>query len=64
MPGDGETDAGTCGDIMRPGNGIRRSPCPEMKLRKLEKLSMNEYTKKGVTPAAAIVGRLKIGSES
>jgi hypothetical protein len=64
MPDDEETDAGTCGDIMKPGNRIRRNPCPGMKPRKWEKLPMNEYTEKDVTPAAVIADRLKIGSES
>jgi hypothetical protein len=64
MPGDGETDVGTCDDIMKPRNGIRRSPCPETKLRRWEKLPTNEYTGKGVTPTAVIADRLKIGSES
>jgi hypothetical protein len=27
-------DAGMCSDIMRPGNGTRRSPCPGTKLQK------------------------------
>jgi hypothetical protein len=62
MPDDGETDAGTCGDIMKPGNGIRRSLCPETKPRKWEKLPMNKCTEKGVTPIAAIADRLKIRS--
>jgi hypothetical protein len=62
--GDGEIDAGTCGYIMMPGNGIRRSPYPGMKPQKWEKLLTNECTKKGVTPAAAIVDKLKIESES
>jgi hypothetical protein len=53
-----------CGDIMKPGNGIRRSPCPGTKPRKWGKLPMNEYTEKDVTPAAAITDRLRIGSES
>jgi hypothetical protein len=61
--GDGETNAGTCGDIMMSGNGIRRSPYPETKLRKWEKLLMNKCTEKGVTLAVAIVDKLKIGSE-
>jgi hypothetical protein len=64
MPGDEETDAGTCGDIMKPGNGIRCSPCPETKPRKWGKLPTNEYTEKGVTPVVAIADELKIESES
>jgi hypothetical protein len=63
-PDDGEIYAGTCGDIMMPGNKIRHSPYPETKPRKWEKLPTNECTEKGVTPAAAIVDKLKIGSES
>jgi hypothetical protein len=64
MLGDGETDVGTCGNLMMPGNGILRSPYPETKLRRWEKLPMNECIEKGVTPITVIVDRLKIGSES
>jgi hypothetical protein len=64
MPGDEETDAETCGDIMKPGNEIWHNPCPETKPQRWEKLPTNECTEKGVTPAAAIANRLKIGSES
>jgi hypothetical protein len=64
MLGDGETNAGTCGDIMKLGNEIRRSPSPETNPRRWEKLPTNECTEKGVTLAAVIVDRLKIGSES
>jgi hypothetical protein len=64
MPDDGEIDAGTCSDILKPGNGIRRSPCPGTKPQRWEKLLTNECTDKGVTPTAAIADRLKIGSES
>jgi hypothetical protein len=64
MLGDEETDAETCGDIMKLGNGIRRSPCPGMKPQKWEKLPTNEYIEKDVTPAIVIADRLKIGSES
>jgi hypothetical protein len=49
---DGGTDAGTCGDITRLGNGTRRSPYPRTKLQKWEKLPMSEYTEKdGILPA-------------
>jgi hypothetical protein len=41
MPSDGETDARMCGDIMKPGNGIRRIPCPETKPQKWEKRPTN-----------------------
>jgi hypothetical protein len=64
MPGDGEIDAEMCGDILKRGNGTRRSLCLGMKPRKWEKLPMNEYTEKGITPAAVIAYRLKIESES
>jgi hypothetical protein len=64
MPGDKETDAEMCGDIMKPGNGIWRSPCLGTKPQKWEKLLTNEYTEKDVTPAALITDRLRIGSES
>jgi hypothetical protein len=63
-PGDGETDVETCSDIVMLGNGIRHSLCPETKPLKWEKLPTNECTEKGITPAAAIADRLKIGSES
>ena len=59
MPGDGETDAGMCGGIMKLGNRTQHNPYPRTKLRKWEKLLMNEYTEKDATPAAAIVDRLK-----
>jgi hypothetical protein len=64
MLGDTETKAETCGGIMKPVNGIRHSPCPEMKPRKLEKLLTNGYTEKGFTPTVVIADRLKIGRES
>jgi hypothetical protein len=64
MPGDEETDAETCGDIMKLGNRIQRSPYPVMKPQKWEKLPMKEYTEKDITPAALIADRLRIGSES
>ena len=64
MPGDGETDAGTCGNIMKLGNGIRHSPCPETKPQRWKKLRTNECTKKGVTPTAAIIIGLKNESEN
>jgi hypothetical protein len=64
MPGDRETDTGTFDDIMKPGNGIQHSPCPETKPQKWEKLPTNECTEKGVTPVAVIASKLKIGSKS
>jgi hypothetical protein len=64
MPNDEETNAETCDDIMKPGNGIQHSPCPGTKPRKWEKLPTNEYTEKDVTPAVVIADRLRIGSES
>ena len=64
MLGDGEIDTRTCGDIMKPRNGIQRSPCPETKPRKWEKLSTNKCIEKGVTPTVAIADKLKIGSKS
>ena len=62
--GDKETDVETCGDIMKSGNGIWRSPCPGTKPPKWGKLLTNEYTEKDVTPAAVIADRLRIESES
>jgi hypothetical protein len=58
------TDVGTCGNIMKPGNGIRRSLYPETKPQRWEKLLTNECTKKGATLAAAITDKPKTGSES
>jgi hypothetical protein len=58
------TDVGTYNDIMKLGNGIRRSPCPEMKPRRWERLLMSECTEKGVTLATAIADKLRTGSES
>jgi hypothetical protein len=46
MPGDEETYAEMCGDIMKPGNGIWRSPCPGTKPQKWGKLPTNEYTER------------------
>jgi hypothetical protein len=60
--GDGGTNARTCGDIMKPGNGIRRNSYSKMKPQRWEKLPMNECSEKGVTLAAAIVDKLKSGS--
>jgi hypothetical protein len=54
MPGDGETDAEMCGDIMKLENRIQHNPYPGTKPRKWGKLPMNEYTKKDATPTAAI----------
>jgi hypothetical protein len=57
--GDGETDAGMYGDIMRPGNGIWHSPYPKMKPRRWEKLPMSECTEKGVTLTVVISDKLR-----
>jgi hypothetical protein len=59
MPGDGETNVRMCGDITKPENGTRRNPYLGTKLRKWEKLLMNEYTEKDATPTVAIADRLK-----
>ena len=59
MLGDGETDTGTCGDIMKSENGTQRNPYLGTKPQKWEKLLMKEHTKKGATPATAIADRLK-----
>jgi hypothetical protein len=48
-----------CGDIMKPGNRIRRNPCPRTKPRKWGKLPTNEYTEKDTTPTIAIIDRLR-----
>jgi hypothetical protein len=64
MPSNKEKDAQMCSDIMKPGNGIRRSLCLGMKPRKWRKLSRNEYTEKGATPTAVIVDRLRSECES
>jgi hypothetical protein len=49
---------------MKLGNGVQRSSCPETKPRKWEKLPTNECIEKGVTLAAAIADKPKIGSKS
>jgi Na+-transporting NADH:ubiquinone oxidoreductase subunit NqrC len=64
MPGDGETDAGMCGDITKPENGTWRNPYLGAKLWKWEKLLMNECTEKDATPAVAIVDGLKNGNRN
>jgi hypothetical protein len=61
---DGGTDAGTCGDITRLGNGIRRSPYLRTKPQKWEKLLTSEYTEKGGTLAAVITDKLRTKSGS
>jgi hypothetical protein len=58
------TDTGTCRDIMRLGNRIRRSSYPGTKLQKWEKLSTSEYTKKDGTLANVIADKLKTESRS
>jgi hypothetical protein len=60
----GGTDAGTYGDIMKLGNWIRRSPYPETKPQRWEKLPMSEFTRKGVTLTAAIADKLRTVNES
>jgi hypothetical protein len=62
--GDGGTDTRTCSDIMKSGNGVWRSPYPETKPQRWEKLLTNEYTEKGVALAAVIADKLKTGSVS
>jgi hypothetical protein len=59
MASDGETDDGMCGDIMKPENRTQRNPYLGTKPQKWEKLLMNDHTKKGTTPASAIVVMLK-----
>jgi hypothetical protein len=56
---DGGTDAGTCGNIMRLGNGIRHSSYPGMKPQKWEKLLAGVYTRKGKTLVAEIADKLR-----
>jgi hypothetical protein len=53
------TDAITPGDIMKPGNEIRRSLCREMRSRRWEKLQMNESSGRERIPADVIVDKLK-----
>jgi hypothetical protein len=62
MPDDGETDAEMCGGITKPRNRTRRNPYLGTKLRKWEKLLMNEYTEKEATLAAVIADKLKNGN--
>jgi hypothetical protein len=64
MPGDGETDAGMCGDITKPENRTRRNPYLGTKPQKWEKLLINEYIEKYATLAAAIADRLNGESEN
>ena len=60
---DGGTDVGTCGDITKLGNRILRSPYPETKPQKWEKLPTSEYTEKGETLATAIADKLRTENE-
>jgi hypothetical protein len=62
--GDRGTNAGTYGDIMKPGDRIWRSSFQETKPQRWERLTMNECNEKGLTLAAAIADKLKIESES
>jgi hypothetical protein len=64
MPGDEETDAEMCGDIVKLGNRTQRSPCPETKPQKWGKLPTNEYTEKDATLAVVIADSLRSESES
>jgi hypothetical protein len=56
---DGGTDAEIFGDIMRPENGIRRSPYRETRSQKWEKLRRNGSSEKEETLNDVTVGRLK-----
>jgi hypothetical protein len=62
--GDGGTDAGTYDDITKLGNRIRRSPYPETKPQKWEKLSTSGHIEKGETLAVAIADKLRTENES
>jgi hypothetical protein len=64
MQGDGGTDAGTYGDIMKLGNGIRRSPYLVTKLQKWEKLPTSEHTEKGRTLTVVIADKLRTENKS
>ena len=59
MPGDRETDAGMCGDIMKPENGTQCNPYLETKPQKWETLLMNEHTEKDATHVVVIADKLK-----
>jgi hypothetical protein len=62
--GDRETNARIFGDITKLGSGTQRSPYPEMKSRKEEKLLMNESLEKGGTLADVIASKLKTEIEN
>ena len=49
MLGDGETDAGMCGDITKPENRTQHNPSLGKKPQKWEKLPMKEHIEKAVS---------------
>jgi hypothetical protein len=53
------TDTEIFGDITKPENRTRRSPCHEMKSRRWEKLQKNGSSGKEGIPDDVIVGKLK-----
>jgi hypothetical protein len=55
----GGTDTEIFGDITRPENGIRRSPCHETRSQKWEKLWKNGSSEKGGTLDDVTADRLK-----
>jgi hypothetical protein len=63
-PDDGETDAEIFGDITRLGSETQRSPYPGMKPWRLEKLLMNDSSKKGGILADVTANKLNTEVEN
>jgi hypothetical protein len=62
MLGDGETDVETCGDIMKPKNGIRHNPSLRTKPRRWGKPMMKEHIENDASLAAATAVKLRNAS--
>jgi hypothetical protein len=62
--GDGETEAETCGDIMKLENGIRLNPSHETKPQRWGRPLMKEHIENSATPIAVTVVKLRNASGS
>jgi hypothetical protein len=61
---DGETDAETCDDFMKPENGTRLNPSLGTKPQRWGRPLMKEHTENIATPAVATVVKLRNASRS
>jgi hypothetical protein len=64
MLGDGETDAETCGDIMKSENRTRHNPSLRTKPERWGRPLMKEHIENGATPIAVTAVKLRNASES